>query len=221
MSEPPAVPDNQATPSPDGTDREDAAWVAIETPFDAKWLSGFLDDVERLFRINSQLVFENWQSLGNGEYQFEAKNLSNDKTVKTGFKAVREGDTLTVTYKGGLKTATTFRLEPKPDGAPGGTVNLTITDDYSGTPADEREARIDEVDKSLIQWGRDLRLYLLMWKKWGWVPGWKWYKRRVWQPMQPMARRICTMLIMITILEFVVFLMVFVIFWLELDKFLD
>ncbi len=196
---------------------DDSAWVTIETPFDAGGLSPFLDDVERLFRINSQLVFENWQSLGNGEYQFEANNLSNGKTVKTGFKAVREGDTLTVTYSEGLKTTTTFRLSPKPDG----TADLTVTDDYSGTPTAERQARIDEVDKSLIQWGRDLRLYLLAWRKWAWVPGWKWYRRRVWQPMRPMARRICYMLMMITLLEFFAFLMVFTVFWLELDKYLE
>lgn len=209
---------NELPAQDEKTDLEnDSAWVTIETPFDAKELSEFLDDVERLFRINSQLQFEDWQSLGDGEHQFTAKNLSNKKTTTTKFKAVRERDTLTVTYSGGLKTTTTFRMEPKPDG----TADLIVTDDYSGTPADERKARMDEVDKSLMQWGRDLRYYLLMWKKWGWLPGWKWYKRRVWQPMQPMARRICTMLIMITALEFVIFLMVFTIFWLELDKFLD
>ncbi len=209
MNEPPAQDEKGA---PEG----DSAWVTIETPFDAKGLSGFLDDAERLFRINSQLEFEDWQSLGDGEHQFTAKNLSNKKTTTTKFKAVREGDTLTVTYAGGLKTTTTFRLDPKPDG----TADLIVTDDYSGTPADERKARMDEVDKSLIQWARDLRLYLLTWKKWSWFPGWKWYMRRVWQPMRPMARRICYLLIMVTLLEFVAFLMIFTIFWLELDKYL-
>ncbi len=210
MNEIPA-PDEKYDPE------DDSAWVTIETAFDAKGLSGFMDDVERLFRINSLLVFENWQSLGDGEYQFKARNLSNDKTVTTGFKAVRKEDTLMVTYSEGLKTTTTFRMDSKPDGS----VDLTIIDDYGGSPTDERLARIDEVDKSLIQWGRDLRLYLLAWKKWAWLPGWKWYMRRVWQPMRPMARRICSMLIVITLLEFFVFLMVFTIFWLELDKYLD
>ncbi|MBC8338597.1 MAG: hypothetical protein ISR51_02335 [Rhodospirillales bacterium] len=214
MSETPA-PVKQNDKSDAG---KDSAWVTIETPFDTKGVSAFLDDVERLFRINSQLVFEDWQSLGNGEYSFKAKNLSNDKTVQTRFMATRQGSTLMVTYRDGLKTTTTFRLDPNP-GAPGGLVNLTVTDDYSGTPAEEREARIDEVDKSLVQWGHDLRKYLLAWKKWAWVPGWKLYMRRVWQPMRPMARRICYMLIIITFLEFVAFLMVFIIFWLELDKY--
>ena len=206
------------TPPPDETcnSGDDSAWVAIETPYDAKWLSGFLDDVERLFRINSQMVFTKWEDLGNNEYHIVADNLSNEKTINTGFKADRIGDTLTLTYSQGLKTTTTFRIEPQANG----TANLVITDDYGGTPADQRQARIDEVDKSLIQWGRDLRLYLLTWKKWARLPGWKWYMLRVWQPMRPMARRICYLLIMITLLEFIAFLMVFTIFWLALDKYL-
>ncbi len=172
--------------------------------------------MERLFRINSLLEITEWKDLGDDEYRLEADNLSNGRTIKTQLKAERGDPSLGVVYSDGLKTRTTFRIEPKPDG----TAGLIITDDYSGTPAAEREARIDEVDKSLVQWGRDLRLYLLMWKKWRWIPGWKWYKYRVWQPMRPMARRICTMLILITLVEFVVFLMVFTIFWLELDKYL-
>jgi len=163
------------TPPPDEKcdPENDSAWVRIETPFDTKGLSGFLDDVERLFRINSLLVFENWQSLGNGEYRFKASNLSNGKTVKTGFKAVRKGNTLTVTYADGLKAATTLRLEPKP----GGTADLVVTDDYGGTSAAEREARIDEVDKSLVQWCHDIHRYLRQWKRWSRVPGWKFYMK--------------------------------------------
>jgi hypothetical protein len=208
------------TPAPaqdeNGDPNKDSAWVTIETPFDLEGVTGFLNDVERLFRINSQLIFEDWQSLGDEKYRFTAKNLSNEKTTTTEFRASREADTLTVAYQGGLKTTTTFHLQSKPDG----TAELIVTDDYSGTPLDERQSRVEEVDKSLTQWGRDLRFYLLTWKKWAWFPGWKWYMRRVWQPMRPMARRICYLLIMVTLLEFIAFLMIFTIFWLELDKYL-
>ena len=38
--------------------------------------------------------------------------------------------------------------------------------------------------------------------------------------MRPMARRIVFMLIIVTALEFFGFLMIFTIFWLELDKYL-
>ena len=39
--------------------------------------------------------------------------------------------------------------------------------------------------------------------------------------MKPAARRISYILIMITLAEFVLFLMVFTVFWLELDKYIS
>jgi len=196
---------------------DDAAWVTIETPFGIDELRGFLDDVERLYRINSLLVFEDWRETGAGRYRMRTINKSNDKTLETGLDVEPGGDGLTVRYSDGLKTRTTFRVEA----AAGGTANLVVTDDYSGASLAEREARMDEVDKSLVQWGRDLHRYLHRWKRWSRVPGWRFYMRRVWQPMRPMARRITFLLIVITVAEFIMFLFVFVIFWYELDKYLD
>ncbi len=203
-----------ANPSQDG---EDAAWVTIETPFAAEELRSFLDDVERLYRINSLLVFEDWRQTDKTRYRLRAKNLSNGRLLDTELNVEATDDGIAVRYSEGLKTATRFRVEPWPDGP----AKLIVTDDYSGTSADEREARIDEVDKSLVVWGRNLHRYLHQWKKWSWVPGWKFYMRRVWQPMKPMARRICFILIVVTAAEFVVFLFIFTIFSLELDKYLE
>jgi hypothetical protein len=198
-------------------DSEDAAWVTIETPYDAADLRMFLDDVERLYRINSMLVFEHWRQTDETHYRLRAKNLSNGRFLDTELDVESSGDGIAVRYSDGLKTATRFRVEVQPDGP----AKLIVTDDYSGTSADERAARIDEVDKSLVEWGRSLHRYLDHWNKWSWVPGWKFYMRRVWQPMKPMARRICFILIMVTAAEFVLFLFVFAIFWLELDKYLE
>ncbi len=198
-------------------DSEDAAWVTIETPFDPAELRMFLDDVERLYRINSLLVFEDWRQIGNNRYLLKAKNLSNDRLLETELDVASTEVGITVRYSEGLRTTTTFRVEPRADN----TATLTVTDDYAGTSLAEREARIDEVDKSLIQWGGSLHRYLRQWKRWSWLPGWKFYMRRVWQPMKPMARRICFILIVVTAAEFVLFLLVFTIFWLELDKYLD
>ncbi len=191
--------------------------MTIETPFDATELRLFLDDVERLYRINSLLVFEEWRQIGDSQYRLRAKNLSNDKSLETNLDVETAGDGITVRYSDGLRTATTFRVDPRPDN----TATLTVTDDYTGTSRDEREARIDEVDKGLVQWGMSLHRYLHRWKRWSWVPGWKFYMRRVWQPMKPTARRITFILIMVTVAEFVAFLLVLSIFLLELDKYLD
>jgi hypothetical protein len=198
-------------------DSEDAAWVTIETPFDAAELRTFLDDVERLYRINSLLVFEDWRQTNATHYRLRAKNLSNGRMIEVELDVEATDDGITVRYSEGLKTSTRFRVEPQP----GGPAKLIVTDDYSGSSAEEREARIDEVDKSLGEWGRNLHRYLRQWKKWSRVPGWKFYMRRVWQPMKPMARRICFILIVVTAAEFVAFLFVFTIFWLEFDKYLD
>ncbi len=197
------------------SERQDSAWVAIETPFDAGQLKDFLDDIERLYRINSLIEFEEWRNNGNGKYLFKVKNLSNGKSLETDLDVEADEGGVNASYSSGLKRATQFRIKPNPDGL----ASLVITDDYGGLPAEEREARIDEVDKSLVQWGHDIHRYLHQWKRWSWLPGWRWYMRRVWQPMKPSARRISYMLIMITLAEFVLFLFVFMIFWLEMDKF--
>lgn len=203
-------------PKPD-QDSQDAAWVIIETPFAPQDLRLFLADIERLYRINPMLTFEDWQQTGEGEFLLRAKNANNGKLVDTRLTVARSEDGLDVRYANGLKTATTFRIEVRS----GGGANLIVTDDYSGTPVAERESRMDEVDNSLIPWGEALHRYFRQWKRWSWLPGWKFYMRRVWQPMRPLARRIVFLLIVVTLLEFVVFLFVFTIYRLEMHKYMD
>jgi hypothetical protein len=125
-------------------------------------------------------------------------------------------DGIVVTDTTGLKTRTTFRVVPAPGDTTGGGAKLVITDNYGGTPEADRKKRMDEVDKSPVQWGHGLHRYLRQWKRWSGVVLWRWYMRRVWQPMRPTARRTVFQLLIITALEFIVFLMVFIIFWLEL-----
>ena len=196
---------------------QDAAWVTIETPFNADWLEEFIGDIERLYRINSLMEFQELRQTSHREYHLDAKNLSNGKTLKTNLSIIPGKNKVHVIYSDGLKTSTKFRINLKP----GGKAELVITDEYGGTSPKEREARIDEADKSLVQWGRDIHRYLRLWKRWSRVPGWKWYMRRVWQPLKPSARRISFMLIMITLVEFIIFLMIFAIFWLELYRYVD
>ncbi len=201
------------SPSPDN---EDAAWVSIDTPFNAIELRDFLDDVERLYRINSMLVFENWEKISDQEYRLKLKNLSNGKLLETALNLDSSDDGISVSYQQGLRSTSTFRVESKDDGK----ARLVVTDDYSGTPMSEREKRLDEVDKSLVNWGNDLYRYLRQWKRWSWVPGWQWYMRKIWQPMKPMGRRIAYILFVISAAEMILFLLVFTMFRLELSKYL-
>lgn len=206
---------NMADDAADTEASTDAAWVTIETPLTADALLAFCrEDVERLFRINSLLKFEEWRHVAENEHHVRLRNFVNDKELETGLQVEPLADGLRITYDNGLKTATTFRVEGK-----GGSARLVVTDDYSGTPAGERGARTDEVDQSLVQWGHDLHRYLARWNRWSRYAPWRWYMTRVWQPMTPMARRVVFLLIVITAMEFAVFLMVMAIFVLELDKF--
>ncbi len=197
-------------------DNEDSAWVSIDTPFNPEELRAIVDDVERLYRINSMLVFDSWQSINDREYRLKLKNLSNGMQLETALSVDSSDDGIKVSYRQGLRTSSSFRVEPKGDGK----ARLVVTDDYSGTPASEREKRIDEVDKSLVNWGNDLHRYLHRWKRWSWIPGWQWYMRKIWQPMKPMARRITYILYVVTVAEMILFLLVFTVFRLELSKYL-
>jgi hypothetical protein len=209
------TPDSEPeVPEPE---ENDAAWVIVETRLGADELFDFCQDVERLFRINPAYVFRRWEDLGGGVFRWAALNESNEHEIDTRFSVARLPDGLAVTYASGLKTRTTFRVQPG-DGPGGGAgARLVVTDDYSGTPAAEREERMDEVDTSLNSWGHGLHKYLRQWRRWSGQAPWRWYMRHVWQPMRPMARRIVFLLIVITVLEFVGFLLVFAIFRLNLE----
>ena len=115
-----------------------------------------------------------------------------------------------VNYTQGIKGCTWFRIEPQAHGSA-----LLIVDDYSRLPQEEREKRLDEVDRSLTAWGRGLYTYLRFEKRWSWFPPWRWYMRRLWVPMKPMARRVSWMLILINGVFFVLFLFIALIFWIE------
>ena len=189
----------------------DAAWVTVPVPQSADELARHCRDVEVLFRINPYLYFSVWRRTGPDRYHAEFENHSNQQKLSVDMEVVSgPGQGFTVNYAGGLKRRTVFTLEPAASGS-----RLTITDDYEGLPAAERTARASEVDKSLHAWGVALRAYFLRQKRWSWLPGWRWYIRRVWVPMKPSARRIVWLLYLITVVEFCFFLLVLLIYLIE------
>jgi hypothetical protein len=193
---------------------QDSAWVSIETRLSEGELKEFCRDIERLYRINSLLEFESWRTLPEiereGRFYAAGRNLGNGHKFETEFHATDFDDGIRITYSAGLKSWTQLRFETLPGGA-----KLTITDDYSATDENERKQRLDEVDNTLLPWGGDLKRYLDNWRRWSWLPPYRWYMNRFWQPMKPSSRRICKLIFWVTLAEFVVFLFVFVIFWLE------
>ncbi len=191
----------------------DAAWVCVQTPLSREELAHICFDVERMLRINPALVFEEWQQQDT-QLRFRGRNQLSDQPLEWQARMLRQSDQVRIEYAAGLKASTEFRIEPSEQGA-----RLWVIEDYNRLDEQERAARKAEADNSLLAWGNALFGYFQAWRRWRWFPPWRWYMRRVWQPMKPAARRISNMIFWISVAEFVAFLMVFTIFWLELDRF--
>lgn len=189
----------------------DASWVIVDTPLSLPALRAFCADIERLFRINPYLEFQDWQVSAADGIHARFRNLSNQQTVALEARVERESDdAFSLVYRSGIKARTRFALEPASAGS-----RLTITDDYAKLPPAEREQRLHEVDKSLTAWGWALHEYLRRENRWGRFAPWRWYMRRLWLPMTPRARRITYMLVLVTIAELAVILLVATIYWIE------
>jgi len=190
---------------------EDAAWIRVDTLLDAARLRRFCENLERLYRINPLLEFKSWRQTGPDRHHVELNNLSNGREESLDLTRETLSDLeFRVHYAQGIKSCTWFRIEPHEHGSA-----LLIVDDYSRLPQEEREKRLEEVDRSLTAWGRGLYTYLRFEKRWSWFPPWRWYMRRMWVPMKPMARRVSWMLILINGVFFVLFLFIALIFWIE------
>jgi len=179
------------------SETEDRAWVQIQTPLTADDLRAWLKDPETLFRINSLLRIDAWEIAEGGTLHIRGLNLSNGRPLDTDAQPRPLKDGLRIDWAEGLKRATSLTVEPSTDGS----AALRITDDYSGIPLEERKARIDEVDRSLPQWGRDLHHFFHAWKRWSWFPLWRWYIHRVWLKMNPSGRRVTRWILWITLGE--------------------
>ena len=103
-------------------DKKDAAWVSIETPFDAHWLGEFLSDIERLYRINSQLVFEEIRQIGDDSYLLKAgfENIGGLKVRSpVTVSGVRVGRVVAIDYDDeAFEAVVTLRIESRHDGFP-------------------------------------------------------------------------------------------------------
>lgn len=202
----------------------DAAWVRVATPLSLATLGAFIQDAERLLRINSMYEFLEWRPQGADRFFMRVRNHATGHTVETAIRIEPHPERLRILYETGLKSATEFRVDvPTPTeidgrGRPLGQSVLVVTDDYSGVPETERRSRAAEIDKSLVWWGHDLHRYLRQWARWSRFGLWRWYMARVWQPMKPTARRITFMLLALTVFEIVVGALAVAVFALGWEK---
>ncbi len=219
MAIPPAeaqLPDAIAALSP--LVSSDTAWVSVPAPFGVAQLTAVCHDLEALFRVNPYFCFKVWRQTGVNTYHMEIRNESNAQDVVLDLEVVPDpAQGFIVNYAQGIKRRTVFAILSEPAAGAGAheTARLVIADDYDRIPEAERAQRAQEVDKSLAAWGEALRVYFRRLKRWSWLPGWRWYVRRVWIPMRPPARRIVWLISLITVVEFFFFLFVLLIYVVE------
>ncbi len=210
----PAIPAGQGA----SAEEPDFARLEIETPFDVGWLRDFLSVPERILRLNPFMEFSRFESVSPDKWRIAGRNLAVERDFDAVFRHEPFPDGgFRLHWEGLLKTCTEVRIVPEPDG----TAKLVVTDDYSGTPEEERRQRVDEVDTSFMPWGQAIWRYLRNWKRWSWLPGWKWYMGRYWLRMKPAARRISFILLVLFAMETVLVFFVLLILWLELDRFMN
>lgn len=198
------------------TTMRDAAWATIHIPLEAEVLRYFCQDIERLFRINPMLYFKQWEIVENNRYRCSGQNISQEKPFDFDltFSVKQLSNGLQIDYQQGLKSRTTFIIEPV-------LVNykqqskITITDVYEGAPETQRQQQQHLVDKSITVWASYLQQYLLTWKRWSSFAPWCWYMQYIWLPMKPSARRITYIVLWITVFEITLIVLGGAIYFLE------
>jgi len=184
-------------PSAENTEN-DSAWASVITPLSTEALTEFCADTERLFRINPMLVFTKWEQISENSFSFSGENSSQEKAFEFefGLAVSKLDDGYRIDYDKGVKSSTVIKIEAAEQGS-----KLTITDRYDRLSASERESHLHEVDQSIVVWAEYLQKFCISWNSWSRFAPWRWYIRRIWQPMKPTARRITYMLLWITVVE--------------------
>lgn len=179
---------------------DNLAWASIYTPLDVNELNHFCLDIIRLYRINPYLEFEKTEHITHNKYHFVGKNISQIPhfafSVFLDIKQTEQG--YEISYSNGIKSNTILTIEASESSNDLVKSKLTISDVYQ---PDQAKENMSSVDKSLITWMEEIQKYLLSWKKWSKYRLWRWYMKRIWQPMKPSGRRITYMLLWISAAE--------------------
>lgn len=198
--------------------QKNTAWVTIEIPAHVSKLFDFLHNPEHLYRLNPYLDIREWvETSASKQFHLKALNEMNGVTYDhlITVESVQPNARILLNYDKGLKRALEITMQARSSGSV-----LTLREHYHApSEGDEHpEDQLKEVDHGLLPWASSIRKYLSGLEKWGWFWPYRWYKESFWLNMRPTHRRISRMVILVTVLEFVVFLFVFIIYWLELAR---
>ncbi len=178
----------------------DTARAETELPLSPDELLDFLRDIERLIRLNPLLAIECWMPAEWG-FRFAGHNESNDRPFEISVRVDQDDDTgLNLRYDTGLKQITTLRVESAEGGS-----RLIVNEHYP-VIEDQLDPRLAEVDKSLVPWVAAIHRHLWARRRWAWLPGWGLWNERFMLGMPPRQRRIVRLLIWTSLLEFIFFI---------------
>ncbi|MDH5178736.1 MAG: hypothetical protein OEZ39_15045 [Gammaproteobacteria bacterium] len=190
---------------------DEVAWVTIQTTLSHEQLVTLCHDIEVMFRLNPYYRFSAWKQTGQDGIHVQFKNESTQQDHNLQLQIGDKNDAgCTVYYSHGLKKRTIFAVQRAESGS-----NLVILDEYEKLSLGEEDPRMAEVDKSLTAWGAAIRRYIIRQQRYGKIPGWRWYIRRLWLPMNPSARRVVWFIWLISIFELGVFLFALLIYIIE------
>jgi hypothetical protein len=177
----------------------DSARAETVLPLPPAELAEFVRDLERLWRLNPHLDIRDWQPREDG-FACAAHDELADRDVESWVTANGDDSRLTLRYATGLRQATEIVVETVAVGS-----RLIVIDHYPRIE-DPQDPRLAEVDRTLVPWVAAIRRHLLARRRWGWLPGWRWWNEHFLLHMAPRNRRIVRLLVWISLLEFLVFL---------------
>jgi len=197
---------------------DNSVWATIEIPAPPGEVLALCGDVRRLLRMNPYLDIRACEETPGPftrgkRYRLHALNEMTgiERDLSLTVEAVRE-DGFRLGYSEGLKLALEVGVAPHGEGCA-----LTLREHYRPADPPGDAAQLAEVDRSITPWGVGVRRYVLGMRRWGWLAPYRW-ARRFWLGMRPRERRIARLVTWITVLEFIVFLFVFAIFWIERNR---
>ena len=202
---------------------EDFASVSIDLPLSQNNIYSFIKEIDRLYRINPYLEIKSWKEIEKDEINSgksinaELLNEMNGmhQALTLSLSEIEPGKSISIKYDSGIKQETIFSVVGITDTSCKLTIKELYLADLSET---EKNARLNEVDKSLVPWGEAIHGYFARRRRWGKLPLFSWLQDQFWLGMPPRHRRIARLVLWTTVLEFVVFIFVFVIYWLELSR---
>lgn len=204
--------------APPAAQADNTAWVTVELPAAPAEALALCRDVGRLLRLNPYLDIRACEEapgpfLPGKRYRLHALNEMTgiERDLALTVEAVAD-DGFRLAYSAGLKAALEVRVAPHPGGCA-----LTLREQYRPVDPPDDATQLAEVDRGITAWGVGVRRYLLGMRRWGWLAPYRW-GRRFWLGMRPRERRIARLVTWVTALEFVVFLFVFAIFWIERQR---